>query len=180
MRHRLGSLIAAGAVAAGCVLLSGTTPAQAAAVPCTGKDQNTKTLTGAGTNRIDVKLCGGRTVDEDTVQGFASTDWLIEDPDITFSKFKVQTRVEKRASEDGRDTVVDSVTCDFTQALNSAAQPRYPEMCYPTAVVWYDANFWWSTDATVTYDIEGDGKGDLTWELTGSPLVHTPPLVRTP
>ncbi|MFC5144550.1 hypothetical protein [Streptomyces aureoversilis] len=177
MRRRIGSLIAAGAVAAGSVLLSGTTPAQAAPVPCTGKEENVQVFAGSNVNRVDVKLCGWRTVDEDTVQGFSEIDWLIEDPDITFSKFKIQTRVEKRAAADGKDTVVDSATCDITKALNSAAEPRYPEQCHPAAVVWYDPKYWWSTDATVTYDVEGDGKGDITWELSGSPLVHTPPLV---
>ncbi|QCX77886.1 hypothetical protein C9F11_21270 [Streptomyces sp. YIM 121038] len=177
MRRRIGSLITAGVVTASCALLSGTTPVQAAAVPCTGKEENLKVLAGSNANRVDVKLCGWRTADEDTVQGFSEVDWLIEDPEIVFSKFKIQTRIEKRATADGRDIVVDSATCDFAKALNSAAKPRYPEQCHPAAVVDYDANYWWSTDATVTYDVEGDGKGEIAWELNGSPLVHTPPLV---
>ncbi|KUF16273.1 hypothetical protein AT728_18240 [Streptomyces silvensis] len=126
-----------------------------------------------------MKLCGWRTVNEDTVQGFAEVDWLMESRNITFVKFMIQTRVERRATPDGRDTVVDSATCDITKTLNSAAKPRYPEQCHPAGLVWYDANYWWSTDATVTYDVEGDGKGDITWKLNGSPLVHTAPLVHS-
>ncbi|WP_275902530.1 hypothetical protein [Streptomyces clavuligerus] len=33
-----------------------------------------------------------------------------------------------------------------------------------------DTILWWSTDATVVYDLEGDTQGPVTWELNGSPL----------
>ncbi|MCX4659224.1 hypothetical protein [Streptomyces uncialis] len=174
MRYRMASLAAAGSLAAGCLMLPGTASAQAAAVPCTAIGANVKALTGSGTNRVEVKLCGWRTVVEDLVEGFADVDWLIEDPGITFTKFKVQTRIEKRSTTNGADAVVSTSTCDIATALNSAAQPRVPERCAPSELVWYDSRYWWSTDATVTYDIEGDAQGDVTWHLTGSPLVPAP------
>ncbi|MFE2419429.1 hypothetical protein [Streptomyces hokutonensis] len=36
----------------------------------------------------------------------------------------------------------------------------------------YDGEVFWSSDSTIVYDIEGDGKGPVTQELLGSPLVH--------
>lgn len=140
MIGRMSSLIAAGAVAASCSCPD-RPPAQAMAIPCTSKDQNTTVLSGDRTNQIDVKLCGWRTVDEDTVQGFAEIDWLIQDRDINFSKFEIQTRIEKRAAVDASDAMVDSAICDLTKIINSSASPSYPEQCYPSDAVWYNANY---------------------------------------
>ncbi|WP_393083487.1 hypothetical protein [Streptomyces sp. LN704] len=36
----------------------------------------------------------------------------------------------------------------------------------------YDGELWWSTDSTIVYGIEGDGKDAITQETLGSPLIH--------
>ncbi|MGX2996140.1 hypothetical protein JNUCC64_17960 [Streptomyces sp. JNUCC 64] len=109
------------------------------------------------------------------MQGFADVDWRLEDPALTFASFKVQTRIEKRSAVTGPDMVVTTDICDLTATINATTtSPVVPERCYTVDPVSYDPNFWWSTDATVTYDIAGDGLGPGTWQLDGSPLVRTP------
>ncbi|MGX2996132.1 hypothetical protein JNUCC64_17920 [Streptomyces sp. JNUCC 64] len=176
MTRRTAPLLVAGSLAAGCLLLSGpAAPASAAGVPCSAAGVNGKSLAGRGTNRIDVKVCGWRTVVEDLVQGFSDVDWRVADRDVTFASFTIRTRIERRATRNGPDTVVDSGTHDLTREVNASAGPRDPERCHTPGLVTYDPAYWWSSDATVVYDVAGDGAGPVTWELTGSPLVRPRP-----
>ncbi|ANW17295.1 hypothetical protein [Streptomyces clavuligerus] len=84
-----------------------------------------------------------------------------------FTSVKVTTRLESRPTATGSDTVRSSRTCDVTADLNAAWANSTGLNCH-AAPVDYDGQ-WWSTDATVVYDLEGDGRGPVTWELLGSP-----------
>ncbi|MEU0688357.1 hypothetical protein [Streptomyces uncialis] len=175
MKHRVVPFAVASSLTVG-VLLAAAAPASAgpAAVPCTAAGANVKTFQGVGVNQVDVELCGWRTVVEDLVQGFADVDWRLDASTITFASFRIETRIEKRSGVTGPDTVVTTGTCDMTAAINATATPPVvPERCHTVDLVSYDPSFWWSTDATVTYDIAGDGIGPSTWQLNGSPLVRT-------
>ncbi|MFB7055942.1 hypothetical protein ACFCXT_22780 [Streptomyces vinaceus] len=111
------------------------------------------------------------------VSAWTWTTWqmmvdVAEDPGKRFTSFKVTTRLEKR-EWGGVDTVVSSTTCDLTRMVNEnlgwAALEKENKCLAPSAT--YDKNMWWSSDSTVSYDIEGDGKGVITKQLTGSPLL---------
>ncbi|MEU3721526.1 hypothetical protein [Streptomyces sp. NPDC031705] len=84
-----------------------------------------------------------------------------------FTSFKVTARLESRVPG-GTDIVVTSKTCDVTTDINTA--PTGDLVCLaPSATL--DPKRQWSGDATAVYDIEGDAKGPITWQLTGSPLM---------
>ncbi|MGW0284043.1 hypothetical protein ACWDXT_13120 [Streptomyces sp. NPDC003236] len=107
------------------------------------------------------------------------TYWQILDDQVIdnskrFTSFKITSRVEERLTKTSEDHVVTSKTCDLTQLVNdnySWFQDEPANNCVAPSPV-YDGEVFWSTDATVVYDIEGDGHGAFTKELTGSPLVH--------
>lgn len=87
-----------------------------------------------------------------------------------FTSFKVESRLERRTESDPKDTVVSSVTCDFTDALNrQTSNADFNAYVCASPQKSLTAGLW-STDSTITYDVEGDGKGLISWELTGSPL----------
>lgn len=91
-----------------------------------------------------------------------------------FTSFKITTRIEERLTKDTEDHVVTKKTCDLTKLVNDnyswfAIEPA--NTCVAPSTT-YDGELWWSTDSTIVYDIEGDGKGAFTKELQGSPLVH--------
>ncbi|ANW22460.1 hypothetical protein [Streptomyces clavuligerus] len=108
------------------------------------------------------------------VSGRTAIDWDTMEEPITdrskrFTSFKVTTRLESRPSQTGTDTVQSSRTCDFTANLNAdfSGMNLY---CYALPVDNpVDTILWWSTDATIVYDLEGDTQGPITWELEGSP-----------
>lgn len=91
-----------------------------------------------------------------------------------FTSFKVTNRLESRLGQDGADVVEASKTCDLTSVVN--ANEAYwmrdaNNSCSALATI-YDGEVWWSSDSTVVYDVEGDGKGAITVETLGSPLLH--------
>lgn len=106
------------------------------------------------------------------VSGRTGINWMILvdqviDRSKRFTSVKVTTRLESRPTATGSDTVRSSRTCDVTADLNAAWANSTGLNCH-AAPVDYDGQ-WWSTDATVVYDLEGDGRGPVTWELLGSP-----------
>ncbi|MFE9929898.1 hypothetical protein [Streptomyces sp. NPDC005533] len=110
---------------------------------------------------------------DNKVRGKVTVGWeFINDgqSDMTskrYTSFKVTTRLESRVPG-GTDVVVTSKTCDLTASIN--ASPKSSVTCLtPSATL--DPKKQWSGDATVVYDIEGDNKGPVTWELAGSPLM---------
>lgn len=116
------------------------------------------------------------------VTGHSATSWQMLDLQAIdlgkrFTSFKVTTRLEARSGPTAPDVdkVITSKTCDLTELVNKhyeyGATDRGASTCAAPAAT-YDKNLWWSTDSTVVYDIEGDGKGPITRQLTGSPLLH--------
>lgn len=114
------------------------------------------------------------------VTASSSVTWNIVDDQVVdngkrFTSFKITTRVESRADSGADDKIVASKTCDWTTLFN--ANYSGPGEATPASVctvpsVTYNKDLYWSSDSTVVYDIEGDGKGAFTKELYGSPLMH--------
>ncbi|MFE5818181.1 hypothetical protein ACFQ6S_32815 [Streptomyces sp. NPDC056479] len=91
-----------------------------------------------------------------------------------FTSFKITTRLESRPGKDSADVVETSRTCDLTKIVNDEYSWFLIEpvnTCVAPSMT-YDGEVWWSSDSTIVYDIEGDGKGAVTKQLQGSPLVH--------
>lgn len=98
----------------------------------------------------------------------------VEDNSKRFTSFKITTRIEERLTKTTEDHVVTQKTCDLTKLVNDNYSWFLIEpvnTCVAPSTT-YDGELWWSTDSTIVYDIEGDGKGAITKELQGSPLVH--------
>ncbi|MFI2201655.1 hypothetical protein ACH47Z_12945 [Streptomyces sp. NPDC020192] len=113
------------------------------------------------------------------VTGKSSVNWQILDDQVVdlskrFTSFKITSRIEERLTKTGEDHVVTSKTCDLTTLVNDNYTWFLDEAanrCVPQSSL-YDGEVFWSTDSTIVYDIEGDGKGAITQQLTGSPLIH--------
>ncbi|MFK4070421.1 hypothetical protein [Streptomyces sp. NPDC029674] len=114
-----------------------------------------------------------------SMTGKSIMNWQIVDDRVVdnskrFTSFKITTRIEERLTKTTEDHVVTSKTCDWTKIVNEnhswfPVDPANTCVAPPTV---YDGELWWSTDSTIVYDIEGDGKGAITQKLDGSPLIH--------
>ena len=135
----------------------------AAAEECRG---NTKAFTnGSATaqRNITMKLCIQR-VDHDTVRAYAEMHNGAKAGSANiFYHFIINVRLERH------DTVLDSRSCTATASSNIDTY-GYMLTC-ATAFKTTTATGGWSADGIVSYDIIGDGKGDLTWNLYGSPVI---------
>jgi hypothetical protein len=98
--------------------------------------------------------------------GFARVYWDVNswpyDHGKLFDAFVVQVRTERY------DTATRTVTCDLTNSINS--DDHGYSLCTTTAYTSVAQNAW-SGDGKVTYNIDGDGNGNYTWDLSGSPRV---------
>jgi hypothetical protein len=172
MRKHLSTAVAGGAAALALVALAaapaaaGTANSQFDVVFPGDKPQttyyveNTATLSGSLTGK--------------SVMSWQIIDDQVIDNSKRFTSFKITTRIEERLTKTGEDHVYTSRTCDLTKLVNdnySWFQVEPANTCVAPSAV-YDGELWWSTDATIVYDIEGDGKGAITQELLGSPLIH--------
>ncbi|KUF20173.1 hypothetical protein AT728_30925 [Streptomyces silvensis] len=121
------------------------------------------------------------------VTGHSFTSWRPVDPqghldEKRFASFVVTTRIESRVSPTpplDQDKVVTSTSCDLTSLVNKHVNytgnedewENPPNRCVAPSAT-FDDELWWSTDSTIVYDIVGDGKGAMTQQLDGSPLLH--------
>ncbi|MDN3297600.1 hypothetical protein QWM81_26895 [Streptomyces ficellus] len=143
---------------------------------CADSTVNNRTLDLPGDKpdtAIFADVCVG-VVNGNQVQARTTLYWhlladQVVDRSKRFSSVRVTTRAEKR-STNGTDSIVTSKTCDFTDQLNQAWANSTALTCQSPATA-FGSTGSWSADATVIYDIEGDGKGAITWQLTGSPLI---------
>jgi hypothetical protein len=98
--------------------------------------------------------------------GFARVYWDVNswpyDHGKLFDAFVVQVRTERY------DTATRTVTCDLTNSMNS--DDHGYSLCTTTGYT-SEAQNGWSGDGKVTYNIDGDGNGNYTWDLSGSPRV---------
>ncbi|MFF4351735.1 hypothetical protein [Streptomyces sp. NPDC001530] len=118
-------------------------------------------------------VSGGRITAKSVVNWQILVDQVI-DNSKRFTSFKITTRLESRPGKDSADVVETSKTCDLTKLVNDNYTWFLIEpvnTCTAPSMV-YDGEVFWSSDSTVVYDIEGDGKGAITKEIGGSPLAH--------
>ncbi|WP_369248992.1 hypothetical protein [Streptomyces sp. R41] len=123
------------------------------------------------TNTADVSA--GRITAKSVVSWQILVDQVV-DNSKRFTSFKVTTRLESRPGKDNADAVETSRTCDLTKLVNDNYtwfQIEPVNTCTAPSMI-YDGDLFWSSDSTIVYDIEGDGKGAITKEILGSPLVH--------
>ncbi|WP_037650225.1 hypothetical protein [Streptomyces flavidovirens] len=169
------STFAAAAVAFSGVIM--TSQSARAAATCSTASSNLRVIDLPGLKpdtQIGADVCADPSADKnvkaDVTLNWGILDDQVQDAGKRFTSFKVISRLENRPSPSGVDRVVASTTCDFTNKFNQSYANATGLTCStPTAA--YNADLHWSGDATVVYDIEGDGKGAITWQLTGTPLV---------
>ncbi|MGI5377996.1 hypothetical protein ACQEV2_27855 [Streptomyces sp. CA-251387] len=116
---------------------------------------------------------GGKITAKSVVSWQILVDQVI-DNSKRFTSFKITTRLESRPGKDSADVVETAKTCDLTKLVNDEYTwfEITPANTCTAPSMTYDGEVWWSSDSTVVYDIEADGKGAVTKELQGSPLVH--------
>lgn len=136
-------------------------PAEAAS-KCSAQNEKSFDLPGKPDVWVGIILCIDRT-SAGNGHAFANIQW---DGSFLggkrFDKFELQVRIERY------DSVFDDARCSFTTPLNNRIEGGGE--C--GGAVWTSsAKGGWSADGTVTYNVNSDGKGDMTWELHGSPLV---------
>ncbi|MFI2431938.1 hypothetical protein [Streptomyces sp. NPDC018693] len=164
--RRSGTAAAAFLLACGGLTTLAATPAHAVDFACT---YQSKTFSTPGDNTfVEIDLCIRRVADG--YEATADVDWFnggtsSVDGNRKFDRFEVQVRVEQRV--DGSDVVKGSRTCDMQFSINTS--PRYGQIC--SKFVTHDRTAKWSADGKVVYDIDRDGEGAYTWQLTGSPLI---------
>jgi hypothetical protein len=172
MRKLLSTAAAGGAAALALVALAaapasaGTADSQFDVVFPGNKPQTTYYVENTGTESGSMT---GK-----SVMSWGIIDDQVVDNSKRFTSFKITTRIEERLTKTSGDHVVTSKTCDLTKLVNdnySWFQVEPANTCVAPSAV-YDGGLWWSADATIVYDIEGDGKGAVTQEVLGSPLIH--------
>ncbi|MDQ0750090.1 hypothetical protein QF034_004321 [Streptomyces africanus] len=126
-----------------------------------------------------VENTGANTTSNGNMTGKSVVYWQLGvdqviDGSKRFTSFKITTRIEERLTKTGEDNVVTKKTCDLTAMVNDhyAWSSDSPENTCVAPSTTYDGELWWSSDATIVYDIEGDAKGAITQELPGTALVH--------
>ncbi|WP_086561798.1 hypothetical protein [Streptomyces africanus] len=126
-----------------------------------------------------VENTGANTTSNGNMTGKSVVYWQLGvdqviDGSKRFTSFKITTRIEERLSKTSEDEVVTKKTCDLTAVVNDHYAWSFdsPENTCVAPSITYDGELYWSSDATIVYDIEGDAKGAITQELPGTALVH--------
>ncbi|MEV4004831.1 hypothetical protein [Actinomadura sp. NPDC049753] len=158
--RRLATTVAASALLAGGLGYLAA-PAMAYTEKCTSNQDTT--IGTPGTNvSVHIKLCivdsGGyhQAVAYGTFSGGGGTT-------DKFDNFDLKVRVERY------DSVYDTHTCDFTSLINNNSSSA---ISCGWAVSGSSYNYGWSADGAVNYDINLDGLGGKTWNLTGTPTIY--------
>jgi hypothetical protein len=115
--------------------------------------------------KITINLCVAR-VDKNSQRGAKAReiDWRGSQPYKRFNYFKLTVRLEHD------ERTVKSHTCDLAPAIN---RYRFNLKQYTCLAGWisHAGKYKWTADGVVHYDIYGDGKGDMVWQLRGSPEI---------
>ncbi|MGK5627791.1 hypothetical protein [Streptomyces sp. URMC 123] len=172
--HRLMAVALTGTALTGVSMTTHT--AAAAPGPCTNLQTLSLDLPGKKPDTtLIAEVCSETSAGK--IRSSVTLHWQIdvdqvEDFGKRWTSVKVDSRLERRATSSGADSVVNSLTCDFTANLNKeyGRSSDGPTCVSPWTT--FDPAAYWSGDATITYDLEGDAKGAQTWQLTGSPLKH--------
>ncbi|GLZ78212.1 hypothetical protein Afil01_30190 [Actinorhabdospora filicis] len=157
--------LATGALAIGIMAGIGVAAAPLAAQAEPPRKSNTKVITfdNLVDRKITITLCITRSGGK--VRSHAVVKWEPTSSiglDGIFEKFEFNLRTE-------RDDVVKSRHAVFARGPINAESSG--EKTYYGDWVTADSATVWTTDATVRYNRDGDGQGDLLWDLTGSPAV---------
>ncbi|WP_432137021.1 MULTISPECIES: hypothetical protein [unclassified Streptomyces] len=164
--RRPATAAAAFLLACGGLTTLAATPASAVDFNC--KYQSKTFPTPGDDTFVEIELCVQRVADgyeaSADVNWFNGGDSSVDDH-RKFDRFDVQVRVEQRVN--GSDVVKGSRTCDMRFSINTSK--RGGKFC--TKFVTHDRTAKWSADGKVVYDLDRDGKGSYTWNLTGSPLI---------
>ncbi|MBO2455716.1 hypothetical protein J4573_52180 [Actinomadura barringtoniae] len=86
-----------------------------------------------------------------------------------FDKFNINVRLDRRPNGSTSDIALAKRTCDVTSDVN--ADWSGETACGISVPDAYNSSFDFSTDGSLTYNIDNDGDGDSTFQLYGSPLV---------
>ncbi|SDZ15132.1 hypothetical protein SAMN05444365_10640 [Micromonospora pattaloongensis] len=158
----LATLLVIAATLVGTVAI--TSPASAAAVEqCRGNSKGFSNGTATAQRNITITLCVQR-VDVDTVRAYAEmTNGPKAGSVNIFYHFIINVRLERYDSD------FETASCTATYNANGSTY-GYMLTC-ATPFLQTAATGGWTADGNVSYDIIGDGKGDLTWSLTGSPAI---------
>jgi hypothetical protein len=151
-------------VAIGGVFAATASPADAASA-CHTNDRRFS-VPGEDLN-VHVQLCVGTGIINgvESVHATARVSWDRSVPNIvnSFDFFSVTVRLERA------DRVIRDNECEVHQRIGGSARGAAP-VC-STSWVEKGAARTWTADGIVTYDINNDGKGRFTWDLTGSPAL---------
>ncbi|MFB4262527.1 hypothetical protein [Nonomuraea sp. GTA35] len=163
---RLASLALAATAATGGLLVA--SPAQAASWTC---DASWQTKSFDLPNKPDVTVRARACVykDGNTRRARIQFSWDTNtgvSVGKRFDKFVVQARLERY------DAVFRHMNCDYTEALNYYVSGS--DTC-TTGYMTSTAQNGWTSDGTIVYNIDGDGKDDFTWNLHGSDQVKVLP-----
>ncbi|SCL50572.1 hypothetical protein GA0070606_1656 [Micromonospora citrea] len=154
---RLGTALTASAALLGAALVSAT-PAQAA-TSCSAEQHKEMDTPGANVD-VYIKLCFRSHYND----AMAYVRWA-DAGGYEFDNFDLHLRLERN------DAVVGMDSFDLTDEINNWGASDSIELYgAPTSVT---SGSGWSADGYVKYNIDGDGKGDFTWSLTGSPEISS-------
>ncbi|MFF4488310.1 hypothetical protein ACFY0F_17715 [Streptomyces sp. NPDC001544] len=137
-----------------------TTPTAYAAddISCTGKQHREFDTPGYNVD-VYLQLCVWRT--GSTYDAETYIDWADGGGARKFDLFWVETRLEKN------DAAITYNGCDFTRAIND--NETGGRTCGTASHT--GSGTGWTADATVGYNIDLDGEGEFTWNLTGTPKI---------
>ncbi|HEX6343082.1 hypothetical protein [Umezawaea sp.] len=171
MRRTIAAAL--GAVAALVISLAGASAAYAYPVDHCAADQSKQFALPNKTDVIATVMICIQTDSDGTVRSRFNMHWRYNGPPLganyKFDRWDATIRTERRQPPSTTDSIVNSATCSFMDDFNDG-YIDYNLECYTGWVVRSNA-YYYSGDATVVFDIDGDGKGSSTWNLTGSPLV---------
>ncbi|MDG4821710.1 hypothetical protein O7635_07570 [Asanoa sp. WMMD1127] len=157
-------LVVLSTLATAATLLVFAPAAQAAPAQCRGNTKAFSNGYATAQRNITVRLCVHR-IDSDTVWAYAELETGAKrgSADL-FYHFHINVRLERYDSD------LATNTCIASDAANSGSQWGFMLSC-PTTKRNTTVTGGWTADGNVSYDIVGDGKNDLTWSLTGSPMI---------
>lgn len=168
LKRRTAALLLALAVATGVAVAVAPVAANAAELKCNSEGTNKKTfnIPEQLDPTVEITLCVRKNTAGNWVTASAFVEWTRGPVGIIggFDKFEFNLRIEKA------DVIKARYGCYPRDAINSLADGEYLCPSNEFGVAADGANTW-TADATVRYNIDGDGLGDFLWDLTGSPQV---------
>lgn len=165
LKRRAAALLLALAVATGVAVAVAPVAAHAAEQKCNEAGQNKRTfkIPDQLDPTVEITLCVRKNTSGNWVSASAFVEWTRGPVGIIggFDKFEFNLRIEKD------DAVKARYGCYPRDAINNLHNGEYlcPSREFGVAA---DSANTWTADATVRYNIDGDGKGDYLWDLTGT------------